>query len=144
MTANAFKEDQEDCIKSGMNDFVSKPIDHTHFFETILKWLPDNPVRLVNERVVEYQDTDKYNYDVYIERLKQIEEFNLEFGLTNLSHNPHKLYDLLLKLSITYLEKINHCFDAKDLSTTEIRACAHALKGASGNLGWTQVYNQSE
>ena len=39
MTANAFVEDKERCIKAGMNDFITKPVDPEHFFELLLKWL---------------------------------------------------------------------------------------------------------
>jgi signal transduction histidine kinase/FixJ family two-component response regulator len=41
MTANAMVEDYERCIQAGMNDFVSKPIDVDHFYQTLAKWLPD-------------------------------------------------------------------------------------------------------
>ncbi|AXS80497.1 ATP-binding protein [Dechloromonas sp. HYN0024] len=38
MTANAFVEDRERCMAAGMNDFITKPVDPDHFFETILRW----------------------------------------------------------------------------------------------------------
>jgi len=39
MTANASPEDRENCISSGMNDFLSKPIDHRLLIETMQRWL---------------------------------------------------------------------------------------------------------
>jgi signal transduction histidine kinase/CheY-like chemotaxis protein len=40
MTANAMVEDSERCIQAGMNDFVPKPIDVDHLYQTLAKWLP--------------------------------------------------------------------------------------------------------
>ncbi len=39
MTANAFDEDRERCLKAGMNDHVGKPVDPDRFFATLLRWL---------------------------------------------------------------------------------------------------------
>lgn len=39
MTANAFKEDAENCIAAGMNDHISKPIDVNTFLPTLNKYL---------------------------------------------------------------------------------------------------------
>ena len=44
MTANAFAEDREHCFDSGMNDFVTKPIDPMTLFASLLRWL-ERPVR---------------------------------------------------------------------------------------------------
>jgi CheY-like chemotaxis protein len=39
MTADAMKEDQERCLKSGMNDFIAKPIKREVVFNMVKKWL---------------------------------------------------------------------------------------------------------
>ena len=39
MTANAFAEDKARCFESGMNDFITKPVDPDALFVTVLQWL---------------------------------------------------------------------------------------------------------
>jgi PAS domain S-box-containing protein len=43
MTANAFTEDRNRCLESGMNDYIAKPIDPEILFSTMLKWLSRFP-----------------------------------------------------------------------------------------------------
>jgi CheY-like chemotaxis protein len=40
LTANAMHGDQDRCLKAGMNDYVSKPIDLGRLKKTLLRWLP--------------------------------------------------------------------------------------------------------
>lgn len=39
MTANAFDEDRQACLKAGMNEHIGKPVVPEKLFETLLKWL---------------------------------------------------------------------------------------------------------
>jgi len=43
MTANVFKEDIENCLRSGMNDHVGKPLDSREVLEKLRKHLPEKP-----------------------------------------------------------------------------------------------------
>jgi len=38
MTANAAKEDRAACLKAGMDDFISKPVDARQFLTVLARW----------------------------------------------------------------------------------------------------------
>jgi len=40
MTANVLPEDRQKCLASGMDDFVTKPINHDELFKAVMRWLP--------------------------------------------------------------------------------------------------------
>jgi CheY-like chemotaxis protein len=40
MTANAYPEDRQKCLASGMDDFVAKPINRDELFKVVMRWLP--------------------------------------------------------------------------------------------------------
>jgi len=42
MTAHAMEGDREMCMKAGMDDYLTKPIQPGKFGETIARWIPDN------------------------------------------------------------------------------------------------------
>ena len=145
MTANVFKEDQDDCLKAGMNDFVSKPIDPQHFFGTIIKWIPEKPVRADAEKTMDIiVDSSEISREAYLQRLSTIDGLDVQRGLGNLQGNAKKMISLLQRLTEDYLHKINACFAQPNVAAFEVKNCAHSLKGASGNLGWTKVHQQTE
>jgi two-component system sensor histidine kinase/response regulator len=43
MTAGAMTEDREQCLASGMNDVVTKPVDPADLYAALLRWLPAPP-----------------------------------------------------------------------------------------------------
>jgi two-component system, sensor histidine kinase and response regulator len=42
MTANAFSEDKVLCLKAGMNDYISKPIDPKSLSRALSNWIPED------------------------------------------------------------------------------------------------------
>ena len=53
MTANALKGDREKSIESGMNDYISKPIDPEILFETLGKWILGNSTKNIEKPLKE-------------------------------------------------------------------------------------------
>ena len=45
VTSSVFEEDREACMAAGMDDFLVKPFDIDVFYDTILHWLENPPVR---------------------------------------------------------------------------------------------------
>ena len=55
ITANAFNDDRDKCLKSGMNDFLSKPLEPELLYATLLKWLCPRPIS--NQAAVQEGET---------------------------------------------------------------------------------------
>lgn len=49
MTAHAMQGDKDKCLAAGMNDYLTKPIDVEHFYQTLEKWLSQGKEKEVSE-----------------------------------------------------------------------------------------------
>ncbi len=137
MTAHALKGDREKCIESGMDDYVTKPIDPEKLFSTMAKWISPSEKSITGN--VEYFkvdiNPDKNDYSEKIE----IPGINTETGLFRSNHNLALYKKLLNSFGSSYgnagntiKEKLENG-SAEDLK--EVVRIVHSVKGVSANLG---------
>ncbi len=131
MTANALDEDKRKCLESGMNDYVSKPIDENELISKLARYI--NIDNEGNDVVAEQSVQRKVNGNLLLNSEKALILFNgnssLYYSILEkfISQNG-SFYENLLNL------KNNVAYDKMALEV-------HSLKGASGNIGAEKLFN---
>jgi PAS domain S-box-containing protein len=142
MTAHAMQGDREMCIKSGMDDYISKPVTPQTLAEVLDKWLPEK-----NE------EFGIYNDKVTKQNASHLSIINFKSSLSdNISHSSPifdkaslltRLMDdegLAKEISLAFLEDIPGQIETlkeflKAGAIAGMERQAHLIKGASANIG---------
>jgi signal transduction histidine kinase/CheY-like chemotaxis protein/HPt (histidine-containing phosphotransfer) domain-containing protein len=142
MTAHAMQGDREKCIKSGMDDYVPKPVTPQALAEVLDKWLPakNGANGMNNDKETKKDASQSLNInhqDLFSDiNHHSIPIFDKEGLLTRLMDDE----DLAKEISIEFLEDIpgqikalRDFLEAGDAMGAERQA--HTIKGASANIG---------
>lgn len=126
MTARILQEEREVCLKAGMNDFVTKPVDPQRFQETIFRWINTGKGRTAFKKEDDFSTSHEWALD----------GIDMLAGLSRVANNK-ELYKNLLK---TFREEyLNSMEEIKRLRNTsqylKLEQFAHSMKGACGNIG---------
>ncbi|WP_262965484.1 PAS domain S-box protein [Methylobacter psychrophilus] len=135
LSAGVTQEEQEECLASGINDFISKPINPVKLLSTLAQWIkPDNTkIESLEEEAVAVPaidtlpDFDQRNLLLMLGNNQELATqllFNFKDNMQNL---PAELAELIASGSLVIAkEKI------------------HTLKGVAGNFGAVRLHAAAE
>ncbi len=143
MTAHAMHGIREECLASGMSDYVSKPIDSNQLVSVLARWLKGHSGVL--KTITVHQSTELIGFNSENYPLEIFSGIDVEAGLKKLSNNQTLYKQLLMDFAnkySSYTGQIREAFCAGDADLTD-RLC-HTLKGVAGNLSIIRVYESAK
>lgn len=122
LTAGSIQSEYDKCIKAGMDDFLTKPIDKELLLLTLKKHLNLN-------------GREDSLYERIIDKVGKTKSFNKDRLLQQVGNNL-KIYDEVIKLSIdnitTYIEELKSAIHSN--SSLDIKKKSHKIKGSSASV----------
>ena len=131
MTANAMKADIDACFAAGMNDFITKPIERKALLQTLRRWLPARqiaPAAIQAPEPAQPKRTERHGL--------RLEGIDVAGALERLGLDVETLRRMLLKFGDgqpAVLDALRAAVASGDGNAAA--RYAHAIAGASGNLG---------
>ncbi|MEO5332624.1 MAG: PAS domain S-box protein [Magnetococcus sp. YQC-5] len=134
MTAHAMNNVRRDCMNSGMNAFLSKPILPEHLYAELARWV--GPIQKLDWSVNEVGEAPL---------LPDLSGVDMEKGLTHLSGNRRSYKNLLLRFYEEQRHVANEIQNALDCNNFPKAArLAHSIKGVAGTLGADALQQASD
>lgn len=134
MTAHAMKGDADKCIESGMNDYISKPIDSRRLIELVERWGAGSQNQTLGRLT---RDSDE-SHEEQSATSTQIVDFDT--ALKRLDGNEKLLRDMIgffREDSPPLLRQIKDGLQSSNVTTA--RRAAHSLKGLASGFDAEQV-----
>jgi signal transduction histidine kinase/CheY-like chemotaxis protein len=122
LTALAVKGDKEKTMRTGMNDYLSKPFEEEKLIAIITKWLGIQSPAETSERIVK-EPLQKPLYD--LSKLENIAKGNSNF--------ISKMIGLFIAQTPLSMKEMNDAFVRNDF--LQISKIAHRMKSSIDNLG---------
>lgn len=131
MTANAMMGDREKCLKSGMDDYLSKPLRAEHLRKVLEAWflLEEEKAAITAAKSASVEPEEEAPVDM--EQLRMFTDGDLE--------EEKMLSELFLSQAWEMVETLQQ--NVGEGKYEAWKSAAHRFKGASGNLGAMKLHH---
>ncbi|NPA94440.1 MAG: response regulator [Thermodesulfobacteria bacterium] len=136
MTAHAFSEDRQKCMKAGMDDYISKPFNMEEIARVLAQYLPDAPTDTDASSGGAMEDKDGYTAFEGFDLAAPIETRHIKSHLTRAFGLDRRTVQGIIDAAIVSirenLEKAEDHIDARDFNG--MVNSFHTLKGVLATL----------
>jgi CheY-like chemotaxis protein len=130
MTAHALAGERERCLSSGMNEYISKPVNERELYELIIRFANNLPRVKPESRASVNDANDGYRY-ISLDYMKEISKGNQAY--------EKKATRQFMEAVPSSLQLLENAFLKNDLGT--INSLAHELKTTVSIMGLTAQLN---
>ncbi|MDH3346501.1 MAG: response regulator [Desulfobulbaceae bacterium] len=141
MTAHAMIGDKKKSLSAGMNDHLTKPINPSELFNTLIKWIKPG-VRKIPEYLVE-KLTNPYQKNKRL-AIPDLPGITVKSGLAMVGGNTKLYRNLLVKFYYSNQEvtsQIREAINRKDIELAQ--RLVHTIKGLAGTIGAHDLQKKS-
>jgi two-component system, sensor histidine kinase and response regulator len=146
MTAHAMRGDEEKCMASGMDGYVSKPVDQSRLFQLLWRLLK-NRSPVPDTKLMPFESETEVETLMFksLSLPDKVPGINIREAFEMLKLEPAVYRKILLgfkKNSLDMAESIRGALEEDDIQ--RIVALAHTIKGSSGNIGAIDLENAAK
>ena len=130
MTADVMMGVREKCQESGMNDYITKPINPDDLFSTLIEWIKPGIRQVLSK------PAPKEKADDDLEQIPDIQGIDTKSGLRRVGNNCKLYRSLLNKFNRDFTnspQELRSMMAREDWETAQ--RLAHTVKGVAGNIG---------
>ncbi|MDQ6961331.1 MAG: response regulator, partial [Mariprofundaceae bacterium] len=130
LSAHAFAEDRQYALRTGMNDYLAKPINSTVLNQMMMQYLPPSRAQKKQVKRIEVVENPVVHSDVdYVVLSKNVLQ-RLHSDLQGHLDELINAYDAELLVQKAFIQSVSD-----DSCLDDLRRSVHRLKGSSANLG---------
>ncbi|MDR0527326.1 MAG: response regulator [Spirochaetaceae bacterium] len=142
LTANAISGMREILVNSGLNDYITKPIESFELNKILLRWLPSDKIILKNDEI--NAETSDMENQIDLTGLNVIDEINIKEALSRLSGNKKIYKEMLVSFcreTSSIINDIRQLCKNQDWKNYAIKV--HALKGMCSSIGAPELFDEA-